>query len=196
MFESSPVKEQTRQIRIEGPWFKDEQGRTLMLRGVNLSGSSKIPAVLDEADLSNYREVSFVNRPFPLEEADEHFDRLRHWGLTFLRFIVPWEAIEHAGPGQYDEAYLAYLAELIHKAYQYDLQIWIDPHQDAWSRLSGGDGAPGWTLELAGFDLQNLYLCGAAIRHEWNGKSPRPAQPEADRLGSPSISRVSPRSCR
>ena len=37
--------------------------------------------------------VSFVGRPFPLDEADEHFKRLRAWGLTFLRFLVTWEVI-------------------------------------------------------------------------------------------------------
>jgi len=46
----------------------------------------------------DHRRVSFVGRPFPLEEAGEHFARLREWGLTFVRFLVTWEAIEHAGP--------------------------------------------------------------------------------------------------
>lgn len=32
---------------------------------------------------SNYKGVTFVGRPFPLEKAHEHFSRLRRWGLTF-----------------------------------------------------------------------------------------------------------------
>ena len=39
-----------------------------------------------------------MGRPFPLEEADEHFRRLKAWGLTFLRFLVTWEAVAHEGP--------------------------------------------------------------------------------------------------
>src|SRR5512137_2930250 len=112
-------------IRIDGPWFKDEHGRTLILRGVNLGGSSKVPYCPDGATyirqgFYDHRNVSFVGRPFPLEEADEHFTRLRQWGLTFLRFLVTWEAIEHAGPGVYDEAYLDYLVQIVDKARQND----------------------------------------------------------------------------
>jgi|GEM_PF-4953567 len=29
-------------MRIDGPWFKDQEGRTLILRGVNLGGSSVV----------------------------------------------------------------------------------------------------------------------------------------------------------
>ena len=59
--------------------------------------------------------VSFVGRPFPLEEADEHFGRLAAWGLSFVRLLVTWEAVEHAGPGKYDEEYLEYLVQLVRK---------------------------------------------------------------------------------
>ncbi len=155
-------------MNIRGRWFRDEQGRALLLRGVNLGGSSKLPAVPEGAthlptDFSNHRTVSFVGRPFPLAEADEHYARLRHWGFNALRFLVTWEAIEHAGPGEYDEAYLDYLYEVVRCAADYDLYVFIDPHQDVWSRMSGGDGAPGWTLELAGFDVTRLDASEAAV---------------------------------
>jgi hypothetical protein len=161
-------------LRIEGPWFKDEHGRTLILRGVNLGGSSKVPCRPNGAThiregFFDHRNVSFVGRPFPLEEADEHFSRLRAWGFTFLRFLVTWEAIEHAGPGIYDEAYLDYLVEVVGKAAEYGIDLFIDPHQDVWSCVSGGDGAPGWTFEIVGMDVTRFSETGAAIVHAIHG---------------------------
>ncbi len=160
-------------IHIEGSQFKDEFGRTLMLRGVNLGGSSKIPyrpngATHLQEGFFDHRNVSFVGRPFPLDEADEHFRRLRTWGLTFLRFLVTWEAIEHAGPGIYDQEYLDYLRAVIEKAAEYGITVFIDPHQDVWSRFTGGDGAPGWTLEAAGLDITHLCETGAALVHQFH----------------------------
>jgi len=157
-------------MRIEETWFKDDDGRTLILRGVNLGGSSKVPMQPNGAThiregFYNHRHVSFVGRPFPLEEADEHFARLRSWGLTFLRLLVTWEAVEHAGPGIYDEAYLEYIYEVVRKAGEYGVDLFIDPHQDVWSRMSGGDGAPGWTFEAIGMDVTRFSETGAAIVH-------------------------------
>lgn len=165
-------------VRIADSRFVDEHGRTLLLRGVNLGGSSKIPTrpagPTHLADgFFEHRDVSFVGRPFPLEEADEHFGRLRAWGLTFLRFLVTWEAIEHAGPGAYDEEYLDYVCAIVERAGRHGFHLFIDPHQDMWSRFSGGDGAPGWTLEAVGFDLTQLGATGAALlHHDHQGRLP------------------------
>ncbi len=170
----------------QGHWFLDAQGRTLLLRGVNLGGSNKVPYQPNGAthlptDFGDHRTVSFIGRPFPLEEADEHYNRLRHWGFNFLRLLTTWEAVEHAGPGEYDEAYLDYLHAVVKKAGDYGFYVFIDPHQDDWSRMTGGDGAPGWTLELAGFDLSRLDMAEAAItqqgrnRADWT--SPFPYSP-------------------
>ena len=157
-------------IRIAGSRFVDELGRTLLLRGVNLGGSSKVPARPDGAThlregFFDHRNVSFVGRPFPLEQADEHFARLRAWGLTFLRLVVTWEAIEHAGPGCYDEEYLDYVRAIALRAGRHGFDLFIDPHQDMWSRFSGGDGAPGWTFEAVGLDVTKLATTGAAVVH-------------------------------
>ncbi len=161
-------------IHISGPQFKDEYGRTLMLRGVNLGGSSKVPfcpngATYIRDHFFDHRNVSFVGRPFPLAEADEHFSRLKEWGLTFLHFLVTWEAIEHEGPGIYDQEYLDYVRKIAAMAGEYGINMFIDPHQDVWSRFSGGDGAPGWTLEAVGLDMENFQETGAAIVHATYG---------------------------
>lgn len=161
-------------ICIDGATFKDEHGRTLILRGINLGGSSKIPqqrgrATRVSTEFFEHRNVSFVGRPLPLEEADEHLSRLAAWGFNFLRLLVTWEAIEHAGPGLYDEAYLDYVYSIAQKAGEHGLSLFIDPHQDVWSRFSGGDGAPGWTLEAVGFDITRFAETGAAIVHPIHG---------------------------
>jgi len=161
-------------MHTDGIWFKDDRGRTLILRGANLGGSTKVPytpngATWRREGFFDHRAVSFVGRPFPLAEADEHFARLRAWGLTFLRFLITWEAVEHAGPGSYDEAYLDYVHAVLEKAAAYGIDVFIDPHQDVWSRWTGGDGAPGWTLEAAGMDLTQLDATGAAITHAMHG---------------------------
>ena len=162
-------------MKTQSHWFLDSVGRRMLLRGVNLSGASKVPAEPDGAThrregFFDHRTVSFVGRPFPYAEADEHFRRLRHWGLTTLRLLTTWEAIEHAGPGIYDKAYLDYLTAIVNKAGEYGLRVFIDPHQDVWSRFSGGDGAPGWTLEAVGFNLETLHDSGAAFVHAMAGE--------------------------
>jgi hypothetical protein len=161
-------------MHIDGNYFKDDFGRTLTLRGVNLGGSTKVPyspngATHLKEEFFEYRNVSFVGRPFPIQEADEHFTRLKAWGLTFIRFLVTWEAIEHNGPGLYDRDYLEYIQTVVKKAAEYGIQMFIDPHQDVWSRFSGGDGAPGWTFDLVGLDIKNFQDTGAAFTHQMHG---------------------------
>jgi hypothetical protein len=161
-------------ISVDGRRFADEHGRTLLLRGVNLAGSSKVPARPDgrthrREEFFEHRDVSFVGRPFPLEEADEHLGRLARWGLRFVRLLVTWEAVEHAGPGVYDHDYLAYLRAVVERAAAHGIDVFVDPHQDVWSRWTGGDGAPGWTLEAVGIDLRRLAPTGAAISHQTTG---------------------------
>ncbi|CAG8775682.1 10092_t:CDS:2, partial [Acaulospora morrowiae] len=160
-------------IRAEGRWFKDEQGRVCLMRGVNLCGNSKLPTKPNGSShliegFFDHRNVSFVGRPFDLKEVHEHFARLRTWGLTFVRLLVTWEALEHSGPGIYDEEFIDYLINVIEEMPRYGIKCFIDPHQDCWSRFSGGSGAPGWTFEVAGLDMKRFKETGAAYVHNTN----------------------------
>ncbi|MFX0070425.1 MAG: cellulase family glycosylhydrolase [Candidatus Hermodarchaeota archaeon] len=155
-------------LTTKNEWFVDENERKVLLRGVNLGGSSKVPTIPNGAthlktDFTDHREVSFVGRPFPLKEANEHFNRIKHWGFNCLRFLVTWEAIEHKGPKQYDKEYLDYIEEILKIAEQYEFYIFIDPHQDVWSRMTGGDGAPGWLFEKVGLDFTKFDESEAAF---------------------------------
>jgi len=69
-------------MRIKDNLILDDEGRTLILRGVNLGGDSKIPYATPGGEISpdfldRKKEVSFTGRPFPLEEAEDHLRRLK-----------------------------------------------------------------------------------------------------------------------
>ncbi len=161
--------------------FIDSQGRHVILRGVNLGGDCKIPypdgGTHLPGDFADHRTVSFVGRPFPLAEADEHLARIARWGFNCLRLLVTWEAIEHTGPGIYDDAYLDYVSEVARRAADHGFLLFIDFHQDAWSRMTGGDGAPAWIFEKLGLDYTLFDAADAAhvmqYRYDYASGEPR-----------------------
>ncbi|EST08057.1 Glycoside hydrolase, family 5 [Kalmanozyma brasiliensis GHG001] len=172
-------------LRIENGRFVDSLGRTINLHGVNIAGSSKLPTSpnglshLHEEFYETHRTVSFVGRPFPLEEAPLHFARLRAWGLPLIRLLVTWESISHKGPGKddVDTDYVDYLEKLVTCMAEYGLKCFVCVHQDVWSRFSGGSGAPGWTFEVAGLDIEAFTETGAAYIHCVDEKQKREATP-------------------
>ena len=169
-------------LHTECLWFVDERDRKVLLRGVNLGGDCKVPypdgGTHVPSDFSDHREVSFVGRPFPLDEAKEHLSRLRSWGVNVLRLLATWEAVEHRGPGEYDTEYLDYYAEVCRLAGEYGMYVFVDFHQDVWSRMSGGDGAPAWIFETVGLDFTKFHRADAAIvmQHAYDYDDPRPRQ--------------------
>lgn len=153
-------------VDISAGRFIDGIGRHLILRGVNLGGDCKVPfpdgGTHLPSDFSDHREVSFTGRPFPLDEADSHLSRIARWGFNCLRLLVTWEAIEHEGPGIHDADYLDYIEEIARRAAAHGFVLFVDFHQDVWSRMTGGDGAPGWIFEKLGLDFTRFHAAGAA----------------------------------
>jgi hypothetical protein len=165
-------------LRIDGSTFRDPQNREVHLHGINIAGDTKVPATPDvpshvREHFFDGDEVSFVNRPFAVDEAHVHFSRLRRWGFNTIRYLFTWEALEHAGPQKYDEDFIKHTIDVLRIAKQYGFYIFMDPHQDVWSRFTGGSGAPMWTLYACGFDPKSLQATEASVvQNTW----PNPAE--------------------
>lgn len=71
----SPEQPKRRELHAnQGPWFRDNHGRRLLLRGVNLAGSSKYPMNAPTHKVDGFydtSDISFVGRPFPLGEVSQ-----------------------------------------------------------------------------------------------------------------------------
>lgn len=154
--------------------FVDPQGRKITLKGINVDASAKLPANPEVPSQTPSNSplfwdgdhVSFVGRPFPLSEARGHFERIKSWGYNVIRYVITWEALEHEGPGIYDEDFIEYTIEILKVIHDVGgLYVFLDSHQDTWLRFSGGSGAPLWTFYAAGLDPKKFRETGSTILH-------------------------------
>jgi endoglycosylceramidase len=119
-------------LHVDGKFIKDSQGRTVLLRGVNISGDSKVPPFM------------------PITDA-AMLDPLPGLGINTLRLLFTWEAFE-PNRCNYDSAYLQYYEQAVQWASQREIYVIVDFHQDAYSRYSidgCGDGFPEWAIYSA-----------------------------------------------
>jgi len=123
-------------------YLRDDYGRYLFLHGINVSGSTKVPASIDGkaltiADLKvpNAKgKPSYVGKPFPAAEVDAELRKLRDAGFNVIRLLVNWEGVEPVRKGQYDLDYLKSLRAVVQKANDYGMYVLMDMHQDMFSR--------------------------------------------------------------
>jgi endoglycosylceramidase len=116
----SPV---TGSLHRAGRWLVDDQGRVVVAHGFNVVK----------------KVAPFVRSEFGEQDARLLADE----GFTLARIGFIWEAVEPR-PGVYDDAYIQKVANLDDLLAQYGIRTLVDFHQDAWSRGTGGDGAPAW----------------------------------------------------
>ncbi|KAI6992161.1 glycoside hydrolase family 5 protein [Hortaea werneckii] len=160
-------------LHIAGNRFRDPHNREITLHGINVAGDTKYPAhppvpSHEKEHFFDGDTVSFVDRPFPLGEAPIHFARLKRWGYNSIRYLFTWEALEHAGPGKYDEDFCRHTVEVLRVAKRYGFHVFMDPHQDVWSRFTGGSGAPMWTIYACGLDPKEFAVTEASlVQNTW-----------------------------
>lgn len=157
-------------LTIEDGQFRDNHGREVILRGINVAGDCKLPSEPNQPSQvgDNFFDgdnVTFHKRPFPKSEAATHFARLKRYGFNTIRYLFTWEAIEAAGPGKYDEEFIQHTIEVLRIAKSFGFYIFMDPHQDVWSRFTGGSGAPMWTIYACGLNPESFAATQAAIVH-------------------------------
>ncbi len=126
-------KEQARQVpeieiervHTDGMWIKDEDSRTLILHGANISNYAK-------------RAPTYLSWHTP-----EDYERMREWGFNAVRLLIFWVAIEPS-PGSFNNAYLEEVEDRVKWAAANGLYVILDMHQDLYSEKYTGDGAPEW----------------------------------------------------
>lgn len=175
-------------LHVENGRLVDARGMSRVLKGINVDGALKLPTqpamASYDGDCSDGSSiffegdtVLFVGRPFPLEEAPQHFTRIKSWGYNTIRYLVTWEALEHQGPGMYDMAFVEYTVAMLRIIHRVGgLYVFLECHQDVWSRYCGGSGAPMWTLYAAGLEPKRFDCTEAALLHN-SSRFASPADP-------------------
>ncbi|MBI5527863.1 MAG: cellulase family glycosylhydrolase [Deltaproteobacteria bacterium] len=108
-------------------YLKDAHGRYLYMHGVNASGSTKVPYEVDP--------LTYIGRPFPLDDADRHLALIKAMGFNSIRLLFMWEAVEPHARGVYDTAFLDYFEAIISKANEHGLYVLINAHENLFSRF-------------------------------------------------------------
>ncbi len=144
-----------------GRWFTDEQGRVVVIHGTNMI--NKLPPYY----------------PAALGFGDKDLGFLAKNGFNGIRLGFIWAGVEPQ-PGQYDDAYIDRMAALAAQVESYGLLPLMNFHQDGYSAVYGGEGAPAWASLSDGVPGSPLpppanVLPGASIANEnfWmNAKGP------------------------
>lgn len=137
------------EITIKGNQFVDNQGRQVILNGINVVSKSKAEGYIPTG-------------------GPELYANLEKLGANCIRFIIIWDRLE-SEPGVYNEEYLKEIDQRIAWAKENNIFVVLDMHQDLYS-VKYSDGAPEWaTLDegkphTTGAIWSDAYVMSEAVQ--------------------------------
>ena len=115
-------------------FVRRDDGRYTIFHGVNVV--VKLPPFIPDTDKFD-PYFSFTDKDIAI---------LKRLGINLVRLGVIWESIEYS-PGQYNSTHLEKMSTIVSKLEENDITVIIDAHQDMFSRLFCGEGAPKFYTE-------------------------------------------------
>lgn len=140
-------------LSVSGQRFVDEEGRTVILNGINHVNKSP--------------EQGYVT-----DNDEVLFKRFKDWGFNCVRYGINWDGLEPE-PGKINEDYLKEIDKRVAWAEQQGIWLILDMHQDLYGRKFG-NGAPLWaTLDdnlphETGDVWSDAYLVSPAIHKSFD----------------------------
>ena len=123
-------------VHVDGRTFRDGRGRQLLFRGYNAKATTTFDVVFEDGRTANETFADFNEKAAA---------RLESLGMNVLRLPLSWSGLEPK-PQQYSQAFLDKIATILALAHAHHFYVFLDMHQDAYSKEIGEDGAPLWAI--------------------------------------------------
>lgn len=114
-------------IRAKGLEFVDNYGRERIFNGMNMP--DKNPEEMDNI--------------YKFSEDCSFIDEFVKKGINIIRLGFTWAHIEPE-PGKYNEKYINSIEKVLNSCAEKGVYVFLDMHQDLYSHVCYGDGAPAW----------------------------------------------------
>ena len=149
-------------IHAKGKTFTDELGRERVFSGVNIVDKSPYTTGVQSVP----------------DVTEDTIAQLHARGFNLIRLGFTWGKLEPQ-PGVYNDGYLDAVGTVLDWCEKYDVYAFLDMHQDLYSPVTNGDGAPPWAALTDGrkatptrFVWAEDYFWGRACHrcfdHFWN----------------------------
>lgn len=124
------AQEEPPQLRREGRWLVDPQGRVVIVHGLNLVWKHAPYAPPATREGFTARDARWL---------------ARH-GFNAARVGTLWAGLTPEAPGRLDPSYVRRTQRVLDLLAKQRVWMQLDMHQDQWHETYGGEGAPDWAV--------------------------------------------------